>query len=182
MRLFDATAAQSKKTNLWGYNQMVIDRINEVVGEDDYLIVFGDITFGSLEDSKEFLSQIKAKWEVVDLNDQRWYRLDDFWKEMGAAKTCSIDGFVVGTIGGQKANVIISTNSTNTELWLGEKNYIAMAESAAIKYNLLKEGEIYKDQILNLSLSAWDFYPIDYEDVPRLIDDEILFKEMEEQI
>jgi calcineurin-like phosphoesterase family protein len=56
MRLFDATAAQSKKTNLWGYNQMVIDKINEVVGEDDYLIVFGDITFGSLEDSKEFLS------------------------------------------------------------------------------------------------------------------------------
>jgi len=64
---------------------------------------------------------------------------------MGAAKTCSIDGFVVGTIGGQKANVIISTNSTNTKLWLGEKNYIAMAESAAVKYNLLKEGEIYKD-------------------------------------
>ena len=42
---------------------------------------------------------------------------------------------------------------------------------------LLKEGEIYKDQILNLSLSAWDFCPIDYTEVPKLIDNEILFKD-----
>lgn len=180
MKLFDDAAAQHYGKTIQEYNQMVIDKINQIVQEDDYLIIFGQISAGNFEDTKSLMSQIKAKWEIVDLNDQPLYKIEDFWKDMGAQKAHSLDGFVAGTINGEKANVIIATNSSNIQLWLGERNYVAMAESAAIENQLLKEGEIYRDQILNLSLSTWDFCPIDYTEVPRLIDDEILFKQMEE--
>lgn len=180
MKLFDGVAAQHQKMTIQEYNQMVIDRINLIVEEDDYLIVFGETSVGDFESTKSLMSQIKAKWEIVDLEDQPLYKIEDFWKDMGAQRARSLDGFVVGTINGEKANVIIATNSSNIQLWLGERNYIAMAESAAIENQLLKEGEIYRDQILNLSLSTWDFYPVDYTEVPRLIDDEIFFKGMEE--
>lgn len=152
---------------------MVIDKINLTVEEDDYLIIFGETSIGDFESTKSLMSQIKARWEIVDLEDQPLYKIEEFWKDMGAQKARSLDGFVIGTINGEKANVIIATNSSNISLWLGEKNYIAMAESAAIENQLLKEDEIYRDQILNLSLSIWDFCPIDYTEVPKLIDNEI---------
>jgi len=48
---------------------MVIDRINLIVEEDDYLIVFGETSVGDFESTKSLMSQIKAKWEIVDLED-----------------------------------------------------------------------------------------------------------------
>lgn len=157
---------------------MVVDRINTKAKSDDYLILFGNITEGTISATKEFLSQLEAKWDVVDLKDQPLIKLEEFWKSMGARKALSLDGFISGRIKDQQENVIISTTASNVQFWLGEDHYIAMAESAAISHNLLKEGEIYRDKILNLSIANWDYYPINVYDVPRLIDDEILFNEM----
>lgn len=157
---------------------MVIDRINTKAKPDDYLILFGNITEGLITETKFYLSQLKAKWDVVDLKDQPLIKLEEFWKSMGARKALSLDGFIGGTIRGQKENVIISTNISNVKFWLGESHYIAIAESAAIPNGLLKEGEIYRDKVLNISLANWDFFPINIYDVPQLIDDELMFDEM----
>ena len=48
---------------------MVIDKINLTVEEDDYLIIFGETSTGDFESTKSLMSQIKARWEIVDLED-----------------------------------------------------------------------------------------------------------------
>lgn len=48
---------------------MVIDKINLTVEEDDYLIIFGETSIGDFESTKSLMSQIKARWEIVDLED-----------------------------------------------------------------------------------------------------------------
>ena len=55
--------------NINYYNQRIIDNINAATDKDDYLILFGNITDGSLSETKEYLSQLKAVWDVVDLKD-----------------------------------------------------------------------------------------------------------------
>jgi hypothetical protein len=55
--------------NINYYNQRIIDNINAATDKDDYLILFGNITDGSLSETNEYLSQLKAVWDVVDLKD-----------------------------------------------------------------------------------------------------------------
>jgi hypothetical protein len=55
--------------NINYYNQRIIDNINAATDKDDYLILFGNITEGSLSETNEYLSQLKAVWDVVDLKD-----------------------------------------------------------------------------------------------------------------
>jgi hypothetical protein len=41
-----------------------------------------------------------------------------------------------------------------------------LAESSGIKNEVLKEGELYRDKVLNISLSRWDYYPVNIYDIP----------------
>lgn len=110
---------------------------------------------------------------MVDLKDQPLIKLEEFWKSMGARKAISLDGFIGGTINKEQTNVIISTCESDLPFWLGTDHYIALAESTAARQGLLKEGEIYRDKIFNVSLSNWDYYPINIYSVPELIDLEL---------
>ncbi len=176
MKLFDGTAAEQQNLSIPEYNQMVIDKINSIASENDYLMVYGEITHGTLEETKYYTSQIKAKWKVADLDNQPLYRLQEHWQSIGAEKAYTLDGFIAGSIENDFFSVVIlNTNSENTEVFLG--NYIALPETIAVRKQLLKPGEIYRDKILNISLSVWDFLPINYKDVPSLINNEILFEE-----
>lgn len=136
-------------------------------------MLFGNITEGTINDTKQFLSQLKATWDVVDLKDQPLIKLEEFWKSMGARKAITLDGFIGGMIDKEQTNVIISTCQSNVPFWLGGEHYIALAESSGIKNQILKEGELYRDKVLNISLANWDYYPINIYDIPDLINQEL---------
>lgn len=136
-------------------------------------MLFGNITEGTINETKQFLSQLKATWDVVDLKDQPLIKLEEFWKSMGARKAITLDGFIGGTIDKEQTNVIISTCQSNVPFWLGGEHYIALAESSGIKNEVLKEGELYRDKVLNISLANWDYYPVNIYDIPNLINQEL---------
>ena len=74
------------KVNVEEYNQEIINNINKVTDREDYLMLFGNITEGSLSDTKKYLSQLKSIWEVVDLKDQPLFKIEELWTDMGAKK------------------------------------------------------------------------------------------------
>lgn len=134
-------------------------------------MLFGNITEGTINETKQFLSQLKATWDIVDLKDQPLIKLEEFWKSMGARKAITLDGFIGGTIDKEQTNVIISTCQSNIPFWLGGEHYIALAESSGIKNELLKENELYKDKIYNISLSAHDYKPVLINQIPWQINE-----------
>lgn len=179
MRLFDDKAAEQfsnymnkgYKVNVEEYNQEIINNINKVTDSEDYLMLFGNITEGSLSDTKKYLSQLKSIWEVVDLKDQPLFKIEELWTDMGAKKALTLDGFIGGDIQNEQVNVIISTSSSNVKFWLGTNHYIAMPESTGIENELLKENERYKDKIYNISLSAHNYKPVLINQIPQQINE-----------
>lgn len=47
-----------KKTNLTAteYNQMIIEKINTIVSKDDFLLLFGEISYGKVEETKSLIT------------------------------------------------------------------------------------------------------------------------------
>lgn len=155
--------------NINYYNQRIIDNINATTDKDDYLILFGNITDGSLSETNEYLSQLKAAWDVVDLKDQPLFKIEDLWKDMGARKALTLDGFIGGEIANRQTNVIISTNSSNVKFWLGTDHYIAIAESVGVENEILKKNELYCDKVYNVSLAVHNYKPVEVVKIPEEI-------------
>lgn len=175
MRLFDRDMAKKFGMSIERYNKKVIEKINETVtDEDDYILLNGVISMGSVIGTLHLLSQIKAKTIVLKRDAIQQFGKDEWLKSCNLV--CSTDGSQRVDINGEECILIILAGKEYLEKYLQLPNvYVAGAAS------ILDIDEIYKKPLLNISLSEWNFEPIEIgERLPQIIDDMELFASMDD--
>lgn len=169
---FDVAAAKNIGIELEEYNQHLVENWNQTVKSDDIVLLLGDISSGSLLDTKYLFSKINGKKKIISYQEENSFSEED-WKTIGVASVCNIGGWIDGLIEEEKTKVIIAT-SKEFLLKLKNKKYCATAES------LSQQKEIYKNKILNISIKNWNYCPLKYSILPQLIDNQILFNQMKD--
>lgn len=137
-----------------------------MVGDKDVVILVGEI--GDLE---------KFGYYCFDLKGEKQILVNDVEKSRGgpAYRLISVEGFVRGKIDGEEAEVKIPKNIKNFLTYENNKCYIAAPRS------LSGFKDYYHNRTLSLSIEDWDYYPINYSEIPRFIDDAILFENMKDE-
>lgn len=177
-RFNDVAAAQDVGLQVEEYNQFIVDRINSVVGDTDWLVFLGNIA----EDTtnlKHYIDQIKGSKDIYDFAKQTLCVSRGEAQELGFDYTYNVDCFTEEKVGDTKYYVTITSDlDYNAYLSLSQSKdpeyYWAMPES---RKNM---GERLKNHILNISLRQWDYYPIKYDELPNIIDNIKLFNSMED--
>lgn len=168
-KFYNERAAQKRKQSIQDYNKTIISNWNNVVQDEDVIILMGDISDGNYTDTKELFSQLVGKKKLIDYKGGNFSRLE--WEEILNSKPWCVNGAVSGDINGERAIVTILSNFNDIE----QDKYYAAANS------LTQQNVIYKDNILNLSIENWGYTPIAYMEIPKMIDDMILFETMNEE-
>lgn len=137
----------------------------------DALLLCGDITYGDLDKTKELFSRLKGNKYLIDFSNKKPFTRKE-WQSIGVSHVFDVNGFINGEIDGKDSKVVIFAKDKNLRKILSEA-YGAAPQSRT------KQRNIYQDKILNLSIKEWGYAPILYEDIPRLVDNMVLFEKME---
>lgn len=174
MRLFDKAAAKELRIATSQYNQKIIDSINDTVPADNYLIMNGIISIGRKEDTIKLLNKIKAN-KIIMSKDSKYLENKDDWLT-AVNLICQTDGSHKFMMGGEECSLVYLAGLQYLPKYLPLKNiYIAAPNS------MIDIDDVYKKPLLNISLNAWDYVPLELgEQIPQLIDDMELFNSMEE--
>ena len=172
MNFFNDKAAEDLELNSTGdYNLGMIKQWNSIVKPEDTVLLLGNISNGSVEGTREIFSQLNGIKKIISYEENNPFTKDE-WKAIGAASVYNICGWVNGNIDNKEEKVIIVTTKKN--LWNFFKDYYCAAPGS-----ILTQKEVFKDNILNISIENWGYYPIKYKDLPQIIDNQILFNKME---
>lgn len=182
LRLFDATSAKITGENIEGYNRLAIQNINLKAGEQDYVILNGIVSAGSLISTLALLGEIKAK--IILLVDNDMYSFctqDDLkkWKKNGSF-VWGLDGYCPITVMGEEGKLIIPASRGRFRAVLKEKNLYYAAPASMFPEDWAKDSIYYPDtRVLNTSYDMWHYEPIDMDELGSTIDNYELFNSME---
>ena len=162
---FNSSAA-AKKQNLEvkDYNQMIINKWNEIVDDDgeDYVFVFG--CFATTRDSiREIICRLNGKIILTEFNENRLYSIEQ-WRNYGI---CSVwaSSFKYSLLEDEKEKWIYFPNET--EINYEELN--PLYDYYCVSNNKKKSEEVFDGKHLNLAAEYWDFTPIFVEEIPNII-------------
>lgn len=154
--------------------QKVIKNWRQVIKPDDIALIIGNfVNKEAGEDKiKEVISQLTGTLEIIDYGEDlpSGFFSKEKWLNFGISRTICVGGYTIGEICGEEQPTIIAVEPRN--FGSHEVKYYAAAQS------LSKKKERFKDNTLNLSMEHWNYTPILYTDISRMIDDAILFESM----
>lgn len=129
----------------------------------------GQITFGTLEETGNLLERIKCKKiEIMDFCEKDFSKTD--WNKIGVKTISNTNGMINGVIDKKKQKVIILCHLHS--LAENVSNYYC---AAAFSFPVRKKW--FSKKILNLSTEYWDYYPVNYEKIPDLIQEKLLMED-----
>lgn len=172
LRLYDRKQSLSLDLSVEGYNKYVIKRVNQYVKDDnDIIILIGDITHGTLEQTIDVLQQFNGTIYLMSvqfpsiLNE---ITLKPFGNKIKAL--WGISDFQDSKIGNENCRIVITADIRQILALHSEgKIYIAAPSS------VVKMDRIYQDRILDISFNKWDYIPIEVgTQLPQIFDDEEL--------
>lgn len=172
LRLYDRKQSLSLDLSVEGYNKYVIKRVNQYVKDDnDIIILIGDITHGTLEQTIDVLQQFNGTIYLMSvqfpsiLNE---ITLKPFGNKIKAL--WGISDFQDSKIGNENCRIVITADIRQILALHSEgKTYIAAPSS------VVKMDRIYQDRILDISFNKWDYIPIEVgTQLPQIFDDEEL--------
>ena len=174
-KLFDKAAAKAIHKTIEDYNDFIINNINKVVGENDFVVLLGVISVGSTISTLNYLSKIKGKIQILNEHYGK------IFKE-ATRDEIPIDTSFAGISHislGEEFSVYIPHSKIDYDLkkeLLNDFNTIRIA--APNSY--INSDKLYNNKILNISLNKWNYEPIELgERLPQIIDDMEVFSKME---
>lgn len=174
MKLFDEQTAAKFGMSVDIYNKKIIEKINKKVSEEDMLIIGGIFTKGNFLQTLNLVSQIKAKKTLINREQYNLFSNEEYI-ELGFNHIWNVDGAQKVKYMNKDYNIIVIGRPEYISHYKKEGCYVAAAGSD------LKQEDLYKDKILNISLENWGFCPIEtQEQLPQIFDDMELFNTMEE--
>lgn len=182
LRLFDAAAARTTGEGIENYNRILIQSINLKAREQDYVILNGIVSFGSLISTLSLLGKIKAKIIIQAENDiYSFCTQEDLrkWKKNGSF-VWGVDGYCPITVKGKGSKLIIPVGKERFRAVLKEKNLYYAAPASMFPEDWSKDSIYYPDnRVLNTSFDMWHYEPIDLDELGSTIDNYELFNSME---
>ncbi len=172
LRLYDRKQSLPLNLSVEGYNKYVIKRVNQYVKDDnDVIILIGDITHGTLEQTIDILQQFNGTIYLMStqfpsiLNE---ITLKPFGNKIKAL--WGLSDFQDSKIGSEICRIVITADIRQIlALHSEEKTYIAAPGS------VVKMDGVYQDRILDISFNKWDYIPIEIgTQLPQIFDDEEL--------
>lgn len=166
----DKPDSQFKTTE--DYNNYLIEKWNSVVKDRDIVLIVGDFSHGSLEETKKLLSQLNGNKEILDYQENELSQkiTEEEWRDLGVKLMSHANGWIKGEIEGKATDVILVVNPHCFEVC--KDVYFCAAAS------LINTDERFKNNCLNLSTNLWDYTPVKYNSIPQMIDNAILFESM----
>jgi calcineurin-like phosphoesterase family protein len=156
-------------------NKSIIDNWTSVITNDEYVLLMGDISHGSFEETKELFSQLTGTIKLITFkeNESKFTREEYF--NLGISGIYCINGYVRGEIEGTEQRIVILSNKDNYKA-LVSQGYVAAPRS------LVDIGKTsFKNRTLSISIDEWGYSPIEYNYIPTMINFMITYEKMEEE-
>lgn len=147
------------------YNQSCIGGINAKVNDEDTIIFFGELSKGSVDDTKEIFNKIKGKKTLVDRIDNLDFPNNEDLKQLGFNHLWSIGGYLSGEFDNKFYEAYIVPLKYDMDLALKQRDsgfYIVTTTSKLPKDLIVIP---YNDKILNVDFKLWSFNPLSYSDI-----------------
>ena len=154
----------SNSLNISSVVLLISNEGNSLLNDNDALYHMGYITLGTLEETKLVLNRIKGKKSIIDYSEKDFSKKE--WSSIGVT-TLSINGFIEGEINNKKQKVIILCNTH--DLVKNVSNYYCAAP-----YSFQVRKTWFNKKILDLSIDSWNYYPVNYEEIPKLINEKFI--------
>lgn len=172
IKLFDAAAAKKAGCSIEEYNEMVMTNWNKVVGENDMVVLLGEVSDGKFEETKIFFSKLNGN-EFIYLNDNERTKAAHFtknqFKEMGIQELC-IHSVIYGDVQGNNQRIYV-LSWDNKEM---KNDFYCVSTSSVVG-----EEKNFSNSTLNADVSLWGYAPLKSDDVGKLITNCIEFENLE---
>ena len=151
LRLYDRTQSLPLGLSLEGYNKYIIKRVNQFVQDDnDILILMGDISHGTLEQTVDVLTQFNGTVYLMSTQFQEFLNDITLKPYNNKIKTLwGISDFQDSKIGNEISRIVITADAQQIyQLQFVDNTYIAApTENIQARYmsTWLKEHQRYKD-------------------------------------
>lgn len=177
LNLFNEKEAEKYHMSVEDYNDLIVASWNSVIKDDDYVLLLGVISCGGKNDTSQLIGKLNGKKRIIDYDFQKNKFSKQDWFDIGITEVMNINGWARGVIEGKESGVVICTSKPYYEELVNkyEEVYIA-APSSTTGIN-----EMFSGKTISLSAKFWSFFPINYNDLPMLIDNQLLFKEMQKR-
>lgn len=169
LKLFNETVAKQLKMKVDDYNDMIINSLNKYVSDNDYLYLLGDIFCESEKDKAlSLLEKVNGHVILISQIDIPADSKIKRWK---------VDGYIIAKINEEPSTILITNSYDRVKEVHKSSFYIAAPRS------VLNQIELYKDKVLNITFSDWNYKPIELEnELGQIIDDYELFNSMNENV
>lgn len=150
---------------------------NHVVQEDDLVLLLGDIVdkdFDNWDKIEEIFDQLIGIKKIISISSDN--ENAQKWTDVTKNKCFLVNGVVFGTINEESAIVTLYSQPT---VVIKEKGLKDSGTYAAAPRSITNNNEIFEDNIISISIDDWGLTPIEYNRIPQMIDDMLLFEKME---
>lgn len=165
---FSAAAAQKLNKTVEQYNDFIIENWNSLINADDYVVLLGNVGGGNPIEMKAIMSQLIGTKMILDYDPRRGNtRLSKKqWLEAGV-QTYRFHSSVTGKIKGveQRARILCWNDPL-----CRKENYCAAPGST------IETNKLFESNTLNLSIEKWNYAPVPYLQVPKLINSAIIME------
>lgn len=164
------------------YNKYLINNWNKTIAEDDRVLIIGNFSSGNLKQTAEVITQLTGTLDIIDYGNfffSTKFSKND-WKKIGINRVGSVGGWIRDTVNSQVSNVVLVCDP---------KDFLINADFYAAPNYMVEGGKIwgnadrYPDKkTLNLAIRHWGYTPIEYNSIPKIIENMIVFDKMEEEV
>lgn len=181
-RFCDALAAQENNMSIDNYNNTIINNINSVVDADDTLLFIGNIgRYKNRDQIKELINSLTVKTKkCIDMRFQPSFNTREKLSDIGIERGYSIDGFVKDKIYDTKYFVVITSDFEYYKKLFNKPDEEDYHYYYAMPASVYPFSKLLDNKCFNISIKEWGLSPIEYNSLPRLIDNAKLFEVMEE--
>lgn len=162
IKIGDEKAAQEANKTVEFYNNMLIEKWNSVVKEDDCVYILGEVGTGYRSELRRVLKEMNGHKYIVQYKKNKDIKREE-WKYLGI-EYC-----------------------WNTNLKWGEKVYAPVRANYPYdhgEYWLVCSDSgldvVYKDKKMSIEAKYWDYTPLLCSEIPNIIDRLKVFDNLEE--
>lgn len=158
--LNNASAAQEQKLSTQEYNNMIINNWNQVVAQKDKVILLGDIGSRNMKEIKKILNTLNGYKFLADY-DSNTSHSRDLWKWAGISQVWDIE-----------LHYDEFFNNTFNKIWITNKIQPNSNENEYFLVgNKISKISDYEKRVINISMSNWDFTPLEMNNTIKMIKD-----------
>lgn len=161
INLNDEAAAREAEIDLSDYNQMIIDKWNSCITDEDYIYVFGAFGKGKRAEMRELISQLKGTIYITNYQVNKHFTIEE-WKSWGIDFVWNTSFYYKNEEGVEFFFPVQGETIIGPKNGLKENQFIAATQEDNL-------GTIFKNNMFSLDAKYWDYTPIVLKELPEIV-------------